>query len=64
MSFNRKHHDNKRRNLVARDDFNRGGPHGKTEKAKRTALKSQLSKADIIEDWEEFEEDWGYDNDE
>lgn len=46
MSYNTRVEDSKRmkiRNLVAKNDYNRGsGPHGKSQKAKRTAVRQKL----------------------
>lgn len=57
MSFNRRSVDHKKgksRNLVARDDNNRGGVHGKSIKAQRTNLKKSLNQYDI-EDFDDLE---------
>lgn len=60
MSFNRKQMDSKKgkiRNPVARDDNNRGGFHGKSQKAQRTNHRQTLRQVvdiDVLE--EEFDE--------
>ena len=63
MSFSRRSVDHKKgksRNLVARDDTNKGGVHGKSIKAQRTNLKKSLNQYDI-EDF--FETENSFDQD-
>lgn len=48
MSYNRKVRDQaKQQNFVAKHDFNRGGFHGKSHKAKRSHLNDALNKIDL-----------------
>lgn len=48
MSYKRKMKDTaKDRNFVAKNDFNRGGFHGKSKKAERTKLNSKLHSIDL-----------------
>ena len=59
MSFHRKQRDHKKvNNYVAKNDFNRGGYHGKSNKQQRGNLKSDLSQIDLDnkEIWDELEE--------
>ncbi len=65
MSFARRHNDAKKgkiNNLVAKNDENRGGAHGKSKKAQRTNFKQQLNQYDLDdllnEDYEDLEEDY------
>lgn len=62
MSFNRRVQDSKRgkiNNLVAKNDHNIGGFHGKTKKAERTNYKQTLSQFDLDdlldEEFDEYE---------
>lgn len=60
MSFNRKQQDKKKvNNFVAKNDFNKGGFHGKSTKQKRSNTKSELGKIDIdnVDQWEYFVDD-------
>lgn len=48
MSYNRKVRDQaKQRNFVSKNDFNRGGYHGKSHKAKRSHLHDTLHQIDL-----------------
>lgn len=63
MGFARRSDDHKKskvRNLVARDDTNRGGVHSKSIKAQRSNLKQSLSQYDI-QDFFEIDEQFDYD---
>lgn len=49
MSYKRNQEDNKKnknRNFVAKNDFNKGGFHGKSKKAMRTNFKQALEQYD------------------
>jgi hypothetical protein len=64
MGFTRRSDDHKKskvRNLVARDDNNRGGVHSKSIKAQRSNLKQTLHQYDIEDFFEtdnQFDEDY------
>lgn len=56
MSYSRKTGDKKKvNNFVAKHDFNKGGFHGKTEKAERKNYRQKLNKINPEEFLEDYE---------